>query len=162
MARLAAFEIGSDLAALQVGHVVAVAPAGWSVLRLAGPVESLRSIRFDAGEHDALVDVGQFSIKLSTGDAWERPGRELDLDDDDITWIDAHPLDGRRFAQRPGGHLLIDIEPALAPTIRFVEVTAAFRSWRLEDDAALARTPLLRRVDDQRRRVRNAVRRRLD
>jgi FMN phosphatase YigB (HAD superfamily) len=162
MARLSAFEIGSDLAALQVGHMVAVAPAGWSVLRLSGPVESLRSIRFDAGEHDALVDVGQFSIKLSAGAAGERPGRELDLEDDDITWIAAHPLDGRRFAQRPGGHLLIDIAPALAPTIRFVEVTAAFRSWRLENDAALTRTPVLRRVDDQRRRVRNAVRRRLD
>ncbi len=162
MARLAAFEIGSDLAAVQVGHVVSVAPAGWSVLRLAGRVESLRSIRFDAGEHDALVDIGHFTVALSTADGWGPPIRTLHLDDDDITWLDAHPLDGRRFAQRAGGHLLIDIAPALAPTIRFVEVTAAFRSWRLDGDAALARTPVLRRIDDQRRRVRNAVRRRLD
>ena len=161
-ARVAAFEVGSDLAAIQVGHAVAVAPAGWSVLRLAGPVESLRSIRFDAGEHEALVDVGHFGITLSTADGWQLPLRELDLGDDDITWVDAHPLDGRRFAQQPGGHLLIGISAALAPTIRFVEVTAAFRSWRLEPDAALARTPVLHRIDDQRRRVRNAVRRRLD
>ncbi len=161
MARLAAFEIGSDLAAVQVGHAVGVAPAGWSVLRLAGPVESLRSIRFDAGEHAALVDIGHFGITLSTADGWRLPERELDLGDDDITWVDAHPLDGRRFAQQPGGHLLIDIAATLAPTIRFVEVTAGFRSWRLEQDAALARTPVAHRVDTQRRRVRNAVRRRL-
>ena len=100
MARLAAFEIGSDLATVQVGHTVAVAPPGWSVLRLAGPVESLRSIRFDAGEHEALVDVGHFGITLSKTDDWRLPERALDFGDADITWVDAHPLDGQRFAQR--------------------------------------------------------------
>ena len=160
MARLSAFELGSDLAAIQVGDVVAVAPAGWSVLRLVGSVESLRSIRFDAGEHDALVDVGLFSIRLSTTDALPLPGREVDLRDEDITWVRAHPLDERRFAQRAGGHLLVDIAPAFAPTIRSVEVTAAFRSWRLDADSGLTRTPVAQRVDTQRRRVRNAVRNR--
>jgi hypothetical protein len=161
MARLAAFELGSDLAAVQIGDVVAVAPAGWSVLRLVGPVESLRSIRFDAGEHDALVDIGLFSIRMSTTDALPLPERELDLRDEDITWVNAHRLDARRFAQRSGGHLLIDIAPALAPTIRSVEVTAAFRSWCLNEDSELSRTPVAQRVDAQRRRVRNAVRNRL-
>jgi FMN phosphatase YigB (HAD superfamily) len=161
MARIAAFEVGSELAAAQIGRAVAVAPAGWSVLHLDGPVESLRSIRFDAGEHDALVDVGHFGIALSTSDGWQLPMRELDLLDDDITWIDAHPLDGRRFAHRSGGHLLIDIAADIAPTIRSVQVTVGFRSWRLEPDSELTRTPALRRVEDQRRRVRNAVRRRL-
>jgi len=132
------------------------------VLRLAGPVESLRSIRFDAGEHEALVDVGHFSIGLSTVDEWQIPERHPDLRDGDITWVGAHPLDGRRFAQQAGGHLLIDVSPVLAPTIRFVEVTVAFRSWRLEPGAALARAPLTHRVATQRRRVGNAVRRRLD
>ena len=161
MARLAAFEVGSDLAAVQVGHVVSVAPAGWSVLHLDGPVESLRSIRFDAGEHDSLVDVGHFGIALSTSDGWRLPVRELDLLDDDITWIDAHPLDGQRFAHRSGGHLLLDIAADIAPTIRSVQVTVGFRSWHLGPDSELTRTPALRRVEDQRRRVRNAVRRRL-
>ena len=161
MARIAAFEVGSELAAVQVGHVVAVAPAGWSVLRLDGPVESLRSIRFDAGEHDALVDVDLCRITLSTTDGGRLPARDLDLLDDDITWVHAYPLDARRFAQRAGGHLLVDIAPDLAPTITAVEVTVAFRTWRLDADTDLARTPALRRVDEQRRRVRNAVRRRL-
>ena len=161
MARVAAFEIDSDLAAVQVGHAVAVAPAGWSVLRLAGPVESLRSLRFDAGEYASLIDVGYFGITLSTVNGWPLPERELDLRDGDITWIDAHPLDGQHFAQQPGGHLLIDIAVGLAPTIRFVEAIVAFRSWRLEEHAALARPPVTHRVDAQRRRVRNAVRRRL-
>jgi FMN phosphatase YigB (HAD superfamily) len=65
--RLAAFAIGSDLAAVQVGRVVAVSPSGWSVLRIAGPVDSLRSIRFDAGEHDALVEIGEFAVDCQLG-----------------------------------------------------------------------------------------------
>ncbi len=161
MARLAAFEMGSELAAVQVGHVVAVAPAGWSVLHLDGPVESLRSIRFDAGEHDALVDIGHFGITLATAEGLRLPHRGLDLGDEDITWIDAHPLDARRFAQRPGGHLLIDVPPAIGATIRSVRVTAAFRSWRVEEGSELTRTPVWRRVENQRRRVETAVRRRL-
>ncbi|MDG1266900.1 MAG: glycosyltransferase [Ilumatobacter sp.] len=161
MARIAAFETGSDLAAIQVSDVVAVAPAGWSVLRLVGSVESLRSIRFDAGEHDALVDVGLFSIHLSTIDALPQPGRDLDLRDKDITWVDAHPLDEQRFAQQAGGHLLIDIAPAFAPTIRSVEVTVAFRCWRLEGDSELSRAPIAQRIDAHRRRTLNAIRNRL-
>ena len=161
MARIAAFEIGADLAAAQVGRTVAVAPAGWSVLRLDSPIESLRSVRFDAGEHDALVDVANFSVTLRTADGWGPPTRHLDLTDDDIVWVGAHPIDHRRFAQRAGGHVLIDIDPRLAPEVRSIEVVVAFRCWRLDDDSELTRTPLLRRIEQQGRRVGGAVRRRL-
>ena len=160
IARLAAFETGSDLATIQVGGVMAVAPAGWSLLRLVGSVESLRSIRFDAGEYDALVDVGLFRIQLSTVGALPQPGRNLGFRDEDITWVNAHPLDERRFAQRAGGHLLIDVAPAFALSIRSVEITVAFRCWRLDEDSELSRAPVAQRVNAQRRRARNAVRNR--
>ncbi|MFK7919964.1 MAG: glycosyltransferase [Ilumatobacter sp.] len=161
VARIAAFEVGSSLSSLQVGHHVGVAAGGWSVLRLAGPVASLRSLRFDAGEDDALVDLGHFEITMTTVDGWKTPTRHLDLLDDDITWVDAHPLDHRRLSQRPGGHLLVDISPDLASAVRSVEVVAAFRSWRLEPGSALSRTPVLHQLDHQRRRIASAVRRRI-
>jgi hypothetical protein len=161
VARLAAFEVGSDLAALQVGRVVAVAPDGWSVLRLAGPVDSLRSIRFDAGEHDALVDVAHFSIRLTSTDEPTPERRHVDLTDSDITWVSGYPIDDRRFAQRAGGHLLIGVDSDRSSSVRYVEVTAAFRSWLLDEGDPLSKTPVTRRVDDQRRRVQAAMRRRL-
>ncbi len=54
-ARLAAFEVDSDLSELQIARAVHVAPAGWSVIRLTGDVASLRSLRFDAGETCAVL-----------------------------------------------------------------------------------------------------------
>lgn len=161
MARLAAFEVGSDLAHVQVGRNVSVAPGGWSVLRIAGNVESLRSLRFDAGERHALVDIGHFSVALGTTHRFDPPVRHVALDDSDIVWVEAHPLDTQRFAHRPGGHILLTIDTDLAQDVRTVEVTVAFRCWRLDDDQSLADAPLRHRVEDQTRRVTNAIRRRL-
>ncbi|MEP4650766.1 MAG: HAD family hydrolase, partial [Ilumatobacter sp.] len=161
VARLAAFEVGSDLAEVQIARAVHVAPAGWSVIRLVGDVGSLRSLRFDAGEHAALVQVAHFAVRLTTTRTFDEGTRLVELDDDDLTWVDAHPIDRSRFAHRPGGHLLLDIDPALAPTVRSVEVTVGFRCWNLDDDQRLADTPLARRVSDQTRRISGAIRRRL-
>jgi FMN phosphatase YigB (HAD superfamily) len=161
MARLAAFEVGSDLAHVQVGRNVSVAPGGWSVLRLAGDVESLRSLRFDAGERHALVDIGFFSIALGTTQHFDPSVRHVALDDSDIVWVDAYPLDTQRFAHRPGGHILLTIDADLAPNVRSVDVTVAFRCWRLDDDQSLADAPLRHRVEEQTRRVTSAIKRRL-
>jgi GT2 family glycosyltransferase/FMN phosphatase YigB (HAD superfamily) len=161
MARLAAFEVGSDLAHVQVGRRVSVAPGGWSVLRISGAVESLRSLRFDAGEQHALVDIGYFSIALGTTQRFDPPVRHVALDDSDIVWVDAHPLDTQRFAHRPGGHILLTIDADLAPRVRSVDVTVAFRCWRLDDDRSLADAPLRHRVEGQTRRVAGAIKRRL-
>jgi FMN phosphatase YigB (HAD superfamily) len=160
-ARLSAFEVGSDLSELQIVRAVHVAPAGWSVIRLTGDVASLRSLRFDAGEHAALVEVAHFAVRLSTTHTFDAGVRQIDLGDEDLTWVDAHPLDEHRFAHRRGGHLLLDIAPELAAEVRSIEVTVGFRCWRLDDDDALARTPIARRVSDQTRRITSAVKRRL-
>ena len=161
VARLAAFETGSALSELQLARPVHLAPGGWSMLRLRGEVESLRSLRFDAGELAALVEIGHFAIRLSTTRTFDDGTRHVRLDDDDLIWVDAYPLDDRRFAHRSGGHVLLDVDPDLAPTVRAVDVTVGFRTWRLDDDDALARTPVARRVGDQTRRIASAVRRRL-
>jgi FMN phosphatase YigB (HAD superfamily) len=160
-AGLAAFEVGSDLAHLQVARHVSVAPGGWSVLRIAGDIASLRSIRFDAGEHHALVDIGFFSIALGTPDRFDPPVRQVALDDPNIVWVNAHPLDTQRFAHRPGGHLLLGIDDDTATNIRSVDVTVAFRCWRLNDDRSLANAPLRHRLEGQTRRVTSAIKRRL-
>ena len=161
IARLAAFEVGSDLSELQIARAVHVAPAGWSVIRLTGDVASLRSLRFDPGESAAMVEIGHFVVRLTTTRTFDEGTRHVLLGDDDLTWVDAHPLDERRFAHRRGGHLLLDIDPELAAIVRSVEVTVGFRAWRLDDDDALARTPVGRRVTDQSRRIAGAVKRRL-
>ena len=162
MARLAAFETGSDLAAVQVGRRPGVAPHGWSMLRIDGPIESLRSIRFDAGEHASIVEVAALRIELRT-DLILDPAPIVidDLRRTDVVWVGAHPLDRRHFAQQAGGHLLVDIDEAVGEHVRGVEVTAAFRSWLLEPGDTLANTPVVQRLDAQRRRVTKSVRRRL-
>lgn len=160
-ARLAAFEVGADLSELQIARVVYAAPAGWSVIRLSGDVASLRSLRFDAGEHAALVEVGHFAVHLETTGPFDDEVRQVHLGDQDLTWVDAYPLDERRFAHRPGGHLLLDIDPEIADEVCSIEVTVGFRSWLLDDDASLTRTPVARRVTDQTRRIASAVKRRL-
>ena len=160
VARLAVFEIDSDMAALQVGRTPGVTSGGWSVLRLVGEVGSLRSVRFDAGEHDALVDVGHLSVRLTTVGGAETL-RDVRLDDDDLIWVAGRPLDRQRFVQRAGGHLLIDLDQELASDVRHVEVTAAFRSWLLGDDDSLLTAPIRQRLTAGGRRVGASVRRRL-
>lgn len=161
VARLAAFEIGSDLSDLQIARAVHVAPGGWSMLRLVGDVASLRSLRFDAGESAALVEIGHLAVRLDTTRTFDEGTRRVDLGDGDLTWVDAYPLDDRRFAHRRGGHVLLDVDPTVAPLVRSIEVTVGFRTWRLDDDADLARAPIVRRVGDQTRRITDAVKRRL-
>lgn len=161
MARLAAFHVGSDLAALQVGRPVSVTPAGWSVLRISGDVDSLRSIRFDAASTAALVELGQFSVRLGTTRTFDPLRRDVDLEDADLTWVDAHALDARHFAQRVGGHVLVDIDPAMADDVRSVDVTVAFRCWRLDDNDPMTRTPPLKRMSSEGRRIAGAIKRRI-
>jgi hypothetical protein len=161
VARLAAFAVGSDLSELQVARWVHLAPGGWSVIRLTGSIESLRSLRFDAGEQAALVDVGHFALRLTTTRTFNEGIRRVQFGDGDLTWVDAHPLDERRFAHRRGGHLLIDIDPDVAEKVIAIDATVGFRCWRLDDDDPLATTPIARRVGDQTRRIANAVKRRL-
>lgn len=161
VARLAAFHVGSDLAAIQVGRPVSVAPAGWSVLRISGAVDSLRSIRFDAAETAALVEVVQFAVRLGTTRMFDPSTRDVDLTDADLTWVEAHSVDGQHFAQRSGGHVLLDLDPSLANEVRSVDVTVAFRCWRLDDGDPMTRTPPLQRVSSEGRRVASAIKRRL-
>lgn len=161
VARLAAFEVGSDLSELQIARTMHLAPGGWSMIRLTGEVSSLRSLRFDAGEHAALVDIGHFTVRLTTTRTFENGTRHVRLRDDDLTWVESYPLDDRRFACRAGGHVLIDVDSALAPEVRGIDVTVGFRTWLLDDGDALASAPLTRRVGEQARRVAGAVKRRL-
>jgi FMN phosphatase YigB (HAD superfamily) len=168
LARLAAFPIGSDLAAVQVGRVVAVSPSGWSVLHLDGPIDSLRSIRFDAGERDALVEIGEFAINLgaasgtSNPDDLDEPARHLtDLTVADLVWVDAHPIDRNHFTHHSGGHLIIPVLPAVGSRCTSVSVTVAFRTWRLDPESPLTDIPLAQRLGSQGRRVISGVRRRI-
>jgi hypothetical protein len=160
-ARLAAFEVGSDLAAVQVGRIPGVTPPGWSLLRITGPVNSLRSIRFDPGEHGAIVDVGHFSITLRTDLVLDPERRTLDdLTDPRLVWVTSHPIDTHHFAHRSGGHLIVPIDPAIAGHVRSVDVTVGFRSWLLDRDESLAETPVAQQVTAHTRRVIDGVKRR--
>jgi hypothetical protein len=136
VARLAAFAIGSDLAAVQIGRHVAVSPGGWSVLRMRGPIETIRSLRFDAGEYQALVDVELLvlSVQSATG------SHRIVVDDfrmAELQWVDSHPIDRRRFVHQPGGHLLVPIDPSIGEHCQSIEATVVFRCWTLEGESPL-------------------------
>jgi GT2 family glycosyltransferase/FMN phosphatase YigB (HAD superfamily) len=162
VARLAAFETGSDLAAVQIGRTPATSPGGWSMLRIEGPVGSLRSIRFDAGEHDSIVDIADLSIRLTTDLSERAEQRRVDdLQAADLVWVSAHPIDSHRFGQRAGGHLIIPIDASIAPHVRSVEVIVGFRSWLPHGDDTLATSPVSQRIGTQSRRVIGGVKRRL-
>ena len=160
IARLAAFELGSDVARIQDAAPARLSPGGWSMLHLAGDVDSLRSLRFDGGELTELVDIGYFSLRLWTTD--ERPPeRSVEMTDSDLVFVDGHPVDRARFVHRAGGHVLLQVEGELADGIRHVEATVGFRCVALDDDSPLLIAPLATRLTGQARRVAGAVRRRL-
>jgi hypothetical protein len=168
IALLAAFEIGSNDPVLKVLHHVAVLPGGWSMIQMRGDVESLRSLRFDSGEGAALVEIGHFSVLLSTVGGDVDSERRIALTDPSLAFVDAHRIGKRRFAHRAGGHLLLDISPHIADDVRAVDMVVAFRCWRVDDDDLLS-PPVADRVVDATRRISrritrtaaNAVQRRL-
>ncbi|MFK8025036.1 MAG: HAD family hydrolase, partial [Ilumatobacter sp.] len=161
VALLAAFEVGDNQARIQHAGPARQLPGGWTMLRLDGEVDSLRGLRFDAGEHTSFVDVDVFEVRLGTDDPGEIPRRSIRFDDSDVRIIGGHHFDGRSFVHRAGGHVLLDFDPDVAGRIRRIQVTVGFRAIRLADDSPLAITPIATRTKDQARRVAGAVRRRL-
>ncbi|NND73414.1 MAG: glycosyltransferase [Ilumatobacter sp.] len=158
---LAAFPIDSELAELlDEGHARTGA-RGWSVARVNGPVQSLRAVQFTAATEPVLVDVGAFEI-IATDTSGVRHRLDVtDLTDRALRWSDARPIDSRRFATGPGGHVVVPIDAELAGRIRRVDVTLGFRVWPLTPDGPLMRPPLWHAVNDVTRRVGGAVARRL-
>jgi FMN phosphatase YigB (HAD superfamily) len=142
-ARVSVFEIDSLLAADEEARLPRVNARGWSIVRLPAAVRSLRSVRFDSGLLAAITDVGLLRIRLRLVDERVHELRISDLTDGQLVWVDARPLDARRFAHRAGGHLIVPIEAELGARVRRVEVDAAFRVWSLaegEADVAAAAT----------------------
>ncbi|MGA1554862.1 MAG: glycosyltransferase [Ilumatobacteraceae bacterium] len=158
--RIAVFPVGSDLASLQVEHHPSATPAGWSTLRLTGSVDSLRSIRFDAAERAVLVEIKRWTCAVG------RAGEVTDVDLADLTsrrlsWVDAWPVAGGRFVERPGGHVIAEMPSDAVVAGSSLDVIVVFRCWNLEADDPLLVIGPVRRVRIRARRAVQRVRRRL-
>ncbi|MFZ9016174.1 MAG: hypothetical protein ACO23O_04185, partial [Ilumatobacteraceae bacterium] len=158
--RIAVFPVGSDLASLQVEHHPSATPAGWSTLRLTGSVDSLRSIRFDAAERAVLVEIKRWTCAVG------RAGEVTDVDLADLTsrrlsWVDAWPVAGGRFVERPGGHVIAEMPSDAVVAGSSLDVIVVFRGWNRAADEPLRGVGPVRRVRIRARRAVQRVRRRL-
>ncbi|WP_420450863.1 glycosyltransferase [Ilumatobacter sp.] len=161
VASVSAFSIGSDPPAAQCARVVFPLPGGWSVIHLDAEVDSLRAVRVDVGDHPAIVEVAELALSLGTDLEFDPPPVSIDdLADDGIVWVGARRVGDRRFVRRDGGHLVLPVDADLGAHVRSVEVTVAFRCWRLGPDDPLLVAPIEERLAAHARRARRAVRRR--
>lgn len=157
VSRLSAFPVDSDLADPQVAHHLAMHPEGWSVLRLRAPFRSLRAIRFDAGEVDALVQLARFDVAITPAGGATTTRSIVDVRDRSVTWVEAAPAAADRYAESARGHMVLPIEPELGTGPGDLDVIVVFRRWALSpDDPALAPS-VRRRVDDLLRRGRRLI-----
>ena len=159
VSRLSAFPIGSDLAEPQVAERLATHPDGWSVLRLRGPYESLRAIRFDAGDVAALVQFQRFDIAIRPVDGPEHTVRTDDLRAGAFEWVDARPVAADRYAEHSGGHLVVPIAAEIGAGPGDLDVIVVFRRWLIDADDPALRPDVRTVARGQVRRARRAIRR---
>ena len=163
MTRLAAFPVGSDMATLQNAAFLRMHPDGWSVARLSGPMESLRSIRFDAGSEAALVQLERFQVEITHSNGTTL----MDLADvsthaTELEWVTAHPVGQRRFVYRSGGHVIVPIGAALGAGSCTIDVDVVFRRWIIDEDDAILRPPVKHRIERGLTRAQRVAKRQIE
>ena len=142
LARVAFFPPGSDLASSQLELVPRIGTAGWMLLQHQAAVPGLRSIRIDVGSAAVLVQFGDVRVVLNEG-----TGDELVLVDtvDDLRalgrWVNGRWLGTTQAVAETGGHVLVDLPAAVAPSVSTVSVTAGVRTWAAPTSTTAALLP---------------------
>ncbi len=157
VSRLSAFPVDSDLADPQVAERLAMHPEGWSVLRLRAPYRSLRAIRFDAGDVDAMVQVERFDITIAPADGAATTRSLDDLRVGDLGWVDAVPCSADRYAESAGGHLVVPVDADLGSGPGDLDVIVVFRRWAIAADDPALRPGIRRQATDAIGRLRRVV-----
>jgi FMN phosphatase YigB (HAD superfamily) len=162
LARIAAFAIGRHDAGVLTEWVPFVSPEGWVLLRVAGTLDSLRSIRIDFGDVPCLVQLGGWSIRATADTGEEVELAPAGLSDGSITWVQGRPLGICQAIVDAGGHLLVDVPEQHGARARHVDVFVGFRGWQLDDaDRSLVGPTTLQRIERTAHRALRAGRRAL-
>ena len=136
VARIAVFPPDSDLAVAQFEDEPHLGPAGWMLIELRTPSPGARSVRIDFGDTDLIVDIADAEIVLHVGDDGDTTpfvdgAAELRSAGE---WVGGRWLGQHQGIAAGGGHLLVDLPPDLAGTVRSVDVTIAARAWPIDPD----------------------------
>lgn len=161
---VAIFEPGNDEAVALSRPLLRTGAHGWSYVRLAVSVDSVRAVRIDFGDVDHLVELDHLHIafngKAAAGETTWRIDR---VDDPRVNWNDGRVVSPSRAAVEGGGFLLANVAGTPLESSTHVNVQCAFRVSPLnaQDAAILLRGTALDSARTQAQRAVSAARARV-